>query len=253
MTIRTRCLVSATLVLALPLACAQAPEPPENQPQHNLLRALKPPPLNLPKSDPSPKPPTQQPGDLTDTGVIVLRGDGPFQGSANLSGHLTLRRGRMDLIDDGKRSIQLIYRPPPGLSVPVEGEFNKGELSVLERWTPTGPHRRILVRGDGSLLLSYISVRSEEPIRVDLGQALQLSQHAERSKERPLLSAVEVDVSHQETLVASIPSRKSIRVPTRIGAFIVWVETSHFHASSNSSPDTGPTYSLEAWLARAKE
>jgi hypothetical protein len=210
------------------------------------------PPLNLPTKEMAvPKEsPTLPQG--AEPALLALSGGERVVGTLTLSGRLTVRGGKVELLSSDKRSIQVLYRLPPTLVGPKEVDA-PGDLSIVDLSSPGGPSRRIVVRSGGSMVMTHVALKSPEPARVDLDSGLYIRQRAlPPSGERSLLIEVPVDVSDDGAMVKTIPVGETTTAQRRRGneVFNVFVITSHMAYSSDPA-EKGWWYLFEAWVVRS--
>ena len=245
--------ILGVLVSVILAGCGRgAPAPPTKQPEHPLLRTLRPPPLNLPVK--SAQIPSESPGlpPGNEPALLVVSEGSPFQGSATLSGRLTVGSGMVEITAQDKRRLQILYRLPEGLPALPSADVN-GELSIIERSGPGGPNRRIILRSDGSLLLAQIWLRSSEPATMQLGDGLRIAQRpVQRSTSGPRLVEVLVEVAGGDTAPAAISVRKPAQVRTRSGVLQAFVESSHFAYWAGPTDKHDGRYILKAWVVHSR-
>ena len=145
-----RCAVLLVVSMAGVVACGTTdPEPPKDRPRHPLLDNLKPPPLNRPvAAAPIPVDGAALPGGNRPA-LLLLKDGRPFQGVVTSQGRITTRANRIEFASEGRSPIQILYRLTQGLSPIPEGEAS-GHATLLERSSPAGPDRLVLIRSDRS-------------------------------------------------------------------------------------------------------
>lgn len=171
--------IAVLVPCAVIVACVREPQPPADQPQHALLDslALSPPPLNQPVSlrgtAVPPGAPQLPAGEAS--AVMLMRDGRPFEGALNATGQLSVTAERVRLDIEGGGTFEIIYRLPRTLAA-LPQVSGSGGVSALERTSPEGANRHVIVRLGTRLLLAETWRRAAEPVVLDMGGGLRLVQ-----------------------------------------------------------------------------
>ena len=223
---------------ALAAGCGGASFEPPQQARDPLLEKLKEPPLNLPatkSAKPSAVPqemPKQTPALTRDQPGILVTSDGRLMSRAlSLSGRVAHKSGLIEFAAENQPSVQIIYRlprelpPPPDLTSP-------GSMVLIDRSTPGGPGRQLIVSTDGLPLLGEVWLKSPGPLTVALGPGLQL-----RQRQGPTEGIHDVPVEVVQNAQGQvIPVRAVTAVKAPAGVLQIFVQASYV---ANSSDPTG--------------
>ena len=231
-----------TLAAVAALSCDRgAPE----RSRHPMLDGLDPPSLNRPLTSvgivPVGSAPALPGGTMP---ALVFVSDGrAVEVRGAFSGHVTVHDGRMELTPSGRPAINVLFRLPPGLTLPVGSSAPGRFVRLAGSWG-----RRTLLRSQGSLLLAEFAVRAPTPVSLDLGHGLKIVQRPAAAPKAGEAAEVQADAIYDDRPAGTLARGAATSVRTRSGTFNIFVVNSRLEGSER--PDR---YVLDAWVARSSE
>src|SRR5262245_1228748 len=187
------------LAAAVGAACRGGTFEPPRKAHDPLLNGLKEPPLNVPAKAPVPTRPGTPPHPSLPRGgqpeILVFRDGRPLNRALTTSGRVALKSGVVDMVPETGAAIQILYRLPQNLDQ-LPAFTGPGSLTYVDRSTPAGPAKRVILSADGLPLIGETWQKSPEPVTADLAAGLQLRQTA-GSAEGVHAVAVEILQGHQ--------------------------------------------------------
>jgi hypothetical protein len=238
------------LAAAVGAACRGATFEPPKQARDPLLERLKEPPLNVPMKAPprtrqeTPRPPALPPGDQP--GIFVFSDGRPLTRALTVSGRVALKSGVVEFVPETGTAVQVLYRLPQKLDQ-VPALTGTGSLTYVDRSSPAGPAKRVILSVDGLPLLAEVWQKSPGPITLELGTGLELRQtpgSAEGVHDVP----VEI-VLRQEAQPLSAGVVTTVK--TASGMLRAFVQASYVANVPDPTGQYVGGYILHAWIARA--
>jgi hypothetical protein len=243
------------LIIAIAACTSSRPAPPDDQPKHPLLDSLEPPSLNRPiKAAPAKADQTKPtlPDDDRQA-LLVLRGDRAFSGRFEGTGDVIVDKNRIEFRPKTGDTFVLMYRLPEGMPALPE-TTGVGFLRIAEFGGPEGADRIVVVNHKEDLLLGELWRRSPEPLSLEVGRGLRLSQQrAPAPPKGSNYSEAPIGIYRGRTLVARLPIGKATPVDTSMGLIEAFVEVSHRFTPGEADLDQHPAeYILHAWLSKSE-
>ena len=237
---------------AIVAGCRGTSFDPPQQARDPLLEKLNQPPVNLPAKRFSNPPvvdipeqtPLLPPGNSraylsSSNGRLVSR-------ALSVLGNLTTKAGLIQFTAEKQPTVHILYRLPPQLP-PLPQMKGPGSVAFVDRTTPGGPARQLIVSADGTPLLGEVWLKSPDPITVELGLGLQLRQ---RSGPTEGIHNVAVEIVQMKgAQLISVGVVTTIKTPR--GPLDTLVEASYVANSSDPTGQYPGGYILHAWVVRS--
>jgi hypothetical protein len=238
---------------AVVTGCGGASFDPPQQARDPLLEKLNQPPVNRPQSSK----PSGVPESIPRQTPVLPPGDGPgtfvfsdgrlVSRALTLSGRVTHKSGLIEFAAEKQPAIQILYRLPRQLP-PLPQVAGPGSLAFVDRSSPGGPGRQLIVSADGIPLLGEVWLKSPDPITVELWPGFQLRQRpgpTEGIRQVP----VEIVEKTQRPQLITVDAVTTVKAAT--GLLQTFVEASYLANSSDLTGQYPGGYILHAWVVRS--